>query len=128
MSVHSTKERVKIGAVIAVKNTIVSVGVNKSQSHTMQMRYNKFRQYREDSCLANSQHEIHAEIDAINRAINRTKHLDLSKAAIYVYREDKNGSLAMCRPCGACMRAIRDVGIRHIYYTSPDGYVHLETT
>ena len=29
----------------------------------------------------------------------------------------------MARPCPSCMAAIRDLGIRDIYYTTNDGYV-----
>ena len=30
----------------------------------------------------------------------------------------------MARPCPSCMAAIRDLGIRDIYYTTNDGYVY----
>ena len=28
----------------------------------------------------------------------------------------------MARPCASCMQAIKDLGIREIYYTTNDGY------
>ena len=36
----------------------------------------------------------------------------------------------MARPCNACLAAIKDLGIRNIYYTTDDGFVHekLENT
>ena len=49
---------------------------------------------------------------------------DLTDAKIYVYRENKNGELRMCRPCPACMEIIKERGIRDIYYTTGDGYCH----
>lgn len=88
----------------------------------MQKKYNVFRITKEDIGIEQHTNEIHAEMDALHRA----RHLDLHKASIYVYREDKNGDIAMCKPCGACMRAIEDAGIQNIYYTTPEGYVHLE--
>ena len=30
----------------------------------------------------------------------------------------------MGRPCESCMAAIKDFGIRDIYYTTNDGFVH----
>lgn len=47
---------------------------------------------------------------------------DLSRASIYVYRQLKDGSLGMCRPCKACMALIKNLGIRKVYYTTYDGY------
>jgi len=59
-------------------------------------------------------------------AINKAGRTDLSGASIYVYREDLNGDIADSKPCGACMRAIRESGIKNVFYTSRDGYNHLE--
>lgn len=50
--------------------------------------------------------------------------IDFSKVKLYVYRQDLKGNLAMCRPCCACMKAIKDLGIKNIYYTTNDGYIH----
>jgi hypothetical protein len=33
----------------------------------------------------------------------------------------------MSRPCAACMRAMRDRGIRDFYYTTDAGYAHERT-
>ena len=30
----------------------------------------------------------------------------------------------MSRPCPSCMAAIKDMGIKHIYYTTNDGFVY----
>ena len=30
----------------------------------------------------------------------------------------------MSRPCPSCMAAIKDLGIRNIYYTTDDGFSH----
>lgn len=49
--------------------------------------------------------------------------IDFSKIKLYVYREDLNDNLAICRPCNACMKAIKDLGIKTIYYTTNEGYV-----
>ena len=47
--------------------------------------------------------------------------IDWNKVSIFVYRESC-GKTRMCRPCPSCMKALKDRGIKHIYYTSENGY------
>ena len=42
---------------------------------------------------------------------------------LYIYRIRKDQPFGIARPCPSCMAAIRDLGIRDIYYTTNDGYV-----
>lgn len=41
---------------------------------------------------------------------------------LYIYRTRKDIVCGMARPCASCMQAIKDLGIREIYYTTNDGY------
>ena len=83
----------------------------------MQKKYNKYRK-KSDGLLP----KLHAEISCINSI----RHLDInfSKVKIYIYRIRKDQPYGLARPCPSCMAAIKDLGIRDIYYTSNDGYVH----
>lgn len=63
---------------------------------------------------------LHAEISCLLQI--KDMDIDFSKINLYIYREDKNGNLAMCRPCKACMKFIDDLGIKHIYYTTDKGF------
>jgi deoxycytidylate deaminase len=106
-----------IGAVVLAGKSIIGAGCNSaSKSHPMQKKYNQNRP--RFSEFAN--HPIHAEIDALIKA-TAAAGKDLSNAKIYVYRENKLGKLAMSRPCRACMQAIKDFGIKDIYYSTEDG-------
>lgn len=49
--------------------------------------------------------------------------IDFHKVKLYIYREDKNGNLANCRPCAACISVIDRLGIKYIYYTIDGGFV-----
>lgn len=64
--------------------------------------------------------KLHAEI----RCINKIKNLDInfSKVRLYVYRIRRDRPFGLARPCTSCMAAIRDLGIRDIYYTTNEGY------
>lgn len=65
-------------------------------------------------------HKLHAEINCLNQI----KHLDInfSKVKLYIYRIRKDQPYGMARPCPSCMAAIKDLGIKNIYYTTNDGY------
>ena len=113
----SNIKRYKIGCCIVKKKDIVASACNIAKSSPIQKRYNVYRfpPNHEDCC----HHYIHAEMYAISKC-----NTDLTDAKIYVYRENKNGELRMCRPCPACMEIIKERGIRDIYYTTGGGYCH----
>lgn len=110
----SDYDRIKIGAVIVHKKEVISIGYNHKKSHPRQKELNKYRfEDKHDRC----HHFLHAEMSAI---IN-SHSIDLSNASIYIYRSNKEG-IQICRPCAGCMKAIKEKGIKTIYYTTKDGY------
>lgn len=107
----------KVGCVIVMKHRIISSGHNsKTRCHAIQAKLDKERLGCECVGL------VHAEIDALLPLLKRKD--DFSRASIYVYRERKDGSLGLSRPCGSCMRLIKKLGIKNIYYTNDGGYSH----
>lgn len=112
--------RQKLGAVLVHKNRVISVGWNCLKENPLQKFYNKYRGYDVET-VKNS---LHAEMLCILRA----KDLDISwnKTSIFVYRAYKNGHTALAKPCAACTRAIKDLGIKNVYYTTDteSGWVH----
>lgn len=109
----------KIGCVVVMGHTIISSGHNShSKCHAMQAKLNKDEFGYE--CIG----LVHAEVDALLPLLKRR--LDLSRASIYVYRQRKDGSLGLARPCASCMSLIRRLGIRNVYYTNEGGYSHEE--
>lgn len=110
-SLKSPFKGIKIGAVIVDGNYVVSKGYNRNTSHPLQKKYNdKVGRIAPD-------HNGHAEIIALVRS----RDYDLTGCEIFVGRFDRKGKLAMCRPCRACMEAIRAAGISRITYTTPEG-------
>lgn len=96
----------QIGAIIVNKKEIIGLGYNKpTKTHPI------------------SKHPyqtIHAEMDAII-GIDRKK---LKGADIYVYREFKDGSAALARPCKYCEALLREFGIKTMFYTTDGGYTY----
>ena len=110
----------KVGCIVVYKGTILAKGFNSDRTHTMQAYYNKWRYKEEDNNYLPA--KIHAEI----RALQKIQYLDIdfSKVHVFVYRETKQGKIAMARPCSSCMAALRQMGIKKIHYTTDQGYAY----
>ena len=113
------------GCVIVYKKHIIGAASNSDKTHPMQAIYNKYRKFNKTKgCI---KHSVHAEIAAIN-SIPYTigKEVEWSKVKVYIYRicPGKIGGYGLSKPCAACMQALRDIGIRHIYYTGEGSYVY----
>jgi len=106
----------KLGCAIVYKGNIASVAHNSEKTHTMQMKFNRFRNLGGDHIIC----KVHAELAALSKI--RYLDIDWSKAIVYVYREFKNGNPAIARPCEGCMEAIRQRGIRTIVYSTDQGF------
>lgn len=126
---RSEYDRFRVGCVIAYKKHIIGAGRNGNKSNPMQKEYN--RKYRNFNNIDGGYiHDaIHAEISAI-QSIPYTVgiEVDWSKVSVYVYRicPGKPNGYGLARPCCACMNAIKDLGIKHIYYTDNAGFGYLE--
>lgn len=117
------KKNIHIGAILVYKNKVIANGCNTSKTSPIQMKYNKYRELFEDSDREYVADEhlpcIHAEMKTL--IDTRDIDIDWSKVSIFVYREN-NGILRNCRPCISCMKALKDRGIKDIYYTNENGF------
>ena len=112
LSDHTTQ----VGCVIVHGHRIISSGCNSvSRHHRLQARIDR-KHFGNDL----SQGAVHAEIDALIPLIRKKR--DLSCAAVYVFRQRHDGSLAMARPCARCLEVIQKYGIKRICYTTDDGF------
>ena len=107
----------RIGCVAVYKGSVLARGFNSDKTHTIQSRYNVMRY--KDIGNRYLPSKIHGEL----AVLQKIKYLDIdfSRVHIYVYRELKDGTMAMARPCPACMTAIKEMGIKHIHYTTDCG-------
>lgn len=107
--------RHKLGCVIVSKHRIISSGCNsKSKCHPLQAKLDTEKYGVE--CAG----KCHAEISALLPLI-RDK-VDLSNASLYVFRQHKDGTLAMARPCSSCQKMIKQLKIKKCFYTIENGY------
>ena len=108
--------RCRLGCVVVDRHRIISSGHNsKTKFHRIQSEIdNKYFPGYENKG------PVHAEVSALIPLIKRR--MDLSGTTLYVYRENRDGDLAMSRPCPRCLSLIKEQGIKKICYTTNDGY------
>lgn len=112
----SDYHQVHVGCVAVYQGIVIGLGCNCNKTHPIQKYYNRYREESEEFIP-----KLHAEINCINQI--KHLHINFSKVKLYIYRIRKDQPYGMSRPCPSCMAAIRDLGIRDIYYTSNDGFV-----
>ena len=112
-----------IGCIAIYHGQVISLGCNCNKTHPIQKKYDKYRKiniegYNDISRL----HSLHAEMNCLNQLKNLG--VNFSKVKLYIYRIRKDQPFGLARPCPACMAAIRDFGIKDIFYTTNDGFSH----
>lgn len=94
---YKSNHRIKIGAVLVNKGQVLNVGYNKiGKTHP---RYTWF---------------LHAELDA---CLGIHRH-DFSSATLYLFRNNRFGTVLNCRPCGTCQVILKELGIKSVCYTT----------
>lgn len=115
------------GCVIVYKKRIIGIGANSDKTHPMQAQYNKFRHF--NKTKNGIKHSVHAEIAAINSiSYVMGRDIDWTKVKLYIYRicPGHESGQGLSKSCPACQAAIQDLGIKHVYYTTDDGFAYEE--
>jgi tRNA(Arg) A34 adenosine deaminase TadA len=94
-----SKYKVQVGCVIIKSGRVIGRGFNKVKPNVDPPAY---------------AYSIHAEVDAVN-SISSLKRLD--RATVYVYREHKNGTPALSKPCSKCMSTLQSAGFKKIRWS-----------
>ena len=105
----------KLGAVAIYNNHVLAVGWNSEKTSSLQARYNCERGF--DGYAFKS--SIHAEMMVISKI--RYLDIDFKNVKLFIWRGKHEPRLA--KPCAACEKALRDLGIRHVFYTGHNSYV-----
>ena len=108
---------IHVGCVAVYQGNIIGIGCNCNKTHPSQKYYNRYRSRAEELLP-----KLHAEINCINSIKNLDIHFHRVK--LYIYRIRRDQPFGLSRPCPSCMAAIRDIGIRDIYYTTNYGYAY----
>ncbi len=108
-----------MGCVVEYKKYVRGMGFNTSKTHPKQKMYNKLR-FDCDS----TPHCLHAEMHALIPLEDMD--IDWAKVKVFTYRKAKGNpnKAALARPCPSCMAYMKDLGIKHIYYTTSESFAH----
>lgn len=114
--------KIHVGCVAVYKGSIIGIGCNTNKTHPTQRYYNRFRIPDGEDISMTYMPKLHAEIHCLNQIKNVD--INFSKVKLYIYRIRGDQPFGMARPCPSCMAAIKDLGIRDIYYTTNEGYAY----
>lgn len=121
----STYKEHSLGCVLVYKKHILSMASNSNKTHPLQKKYNrKYCNFQKTNkpILDKGHAEMLALVD-IPYPLQES--IDWKQVRVYVYRicSGKRLGMGLAKPCAACMAALRDKGIKHLYYSSDDGFV-----
>lgn len=111
--------RVQIGACAVYKHKVISTGCNSLRTSPLQKKYNQYR------FAVETPHTCHAELSCLKPLIGR-KDINFKNVELYVYRENKNGTPLLARPCCSCEKLIRDLKIKKVFFSTYGGYASEE--
>lgn len=117
----------KLGCVIVHKKHVIGRGHNSNKTNTKQKKYNRYRNFNKGSRPI--KHSVHAEIDSLNSVPYPVANsINWSNVKVYIYRISPGKPLGhgLSSPCAACRAAMRDLDIRHLYYTTDNGFAYEE--
>jgi tRNA(Arg) A34 adenosine deaminase TadA len=110
---HGVRNVFKLAAAVVYKKTVISIGLNQMKTHPLQSEFGT----NEDSIY------LHAEIDAIRKALQIIDREQLRLCDMYVarvkkpYPETEFYVTGLSKPCPGCLKAIRSFGIKNVYFT-----------
>ena len=120
-SVLADYDGVHIGACAVYKDKyIIARAHNTAKTNPTQYFYNRYRMEGKSDILLKPARS-HAETQLYRKI--RYLDIDFKDVVIYIYREWKDGTRAISKPCESCERLLRDLGVKIVCYTGNDSYV-----
>lgn len=114
-------ERLKVVSFLIYKGKIVNFGVNSAKTSPLQHRY---RQRTKLKMIENFLDKEHAEINCLRHTYFGD--FDMRKVEVVVISKRYNGDFRLARPCCTCMAALKDFGIRKIWFTTNENRIESE--
>ncbi len=108
----------RIAAAVVYGNDVVAFGINRKKSHPFQKKFSRHP----DAIW------LHAETDAVSKAMKILSLDELSRSTLYVCRVrfDDNDRVnlrrGLAKPCEGCMRCAASFDISKVCYSTEDGF------
>lgn len=119
--VSSPYKRLKMVAFLIYRGKIVNFGVNSDKTSPLQSIYRKKTDL---VSIPDFIDKEHAEINLLRRTYFGD--FDMRKVELVIISKRIDGSYRLARPCKTCMGAIRDYGIKKIWYTTNENTIESE--
>ncbi len=116
----------KVGCVLCYKGHVIGRGRNTSKTNPAQKAYNRYRAFcKSDKPVRDSMHAEMAAILSVRYAVARD--VDWKKVRCYTYRisPGKKERKGLSKPCPACERALRDKGVKELFFSLDEGFGHI---
>lgn len=113
--------RLKVVSFLIYKGKIVNFGVNSSKTSPLQFKY---RNKTDLKFIENFLDKEHAEINCLRRTYFGD--FDMKKVEFVIISKRSNGDYRLARPCCTCMTALKDYGIKKIWYTTNSNTIEME--
>ena len=115
-SKKSDFHRCHTGAVAIYGNKVLAMGWNSEKLSLLQARYNtKARGF--------DGHKYKSSIHAEMMVVNKIKYLDVDFSQVRIFVWGGKTAPMLSKPCGACEQAMRDLGIKKVFYTGNNSYI-----
>lgn len=114
--------KTRVGAVAVYRGKVIASASSSEKTNPLQYVYNRYRDFaiNGSDCLP----KLHAEIGLVTK-LRKMQNVDMKRVNVYVYRVCKSKPFSLARPCAGCIRALRSLGIKSVYYTTEyNGYAH----
>lgn len=115
---HPSAHRCRHFSFILDGNRILKIGFNRSKTHPRNLQYHYYNKRGE---FMADQVGVHSEMDAVIKL----GFSDCSGLTLINTRIDRNGMLAMSRPCQGCTHMLMQLNFKNIFYYDNRQFVHI---
>jgi deoxycytidylate deaminase len=111
---HSADLRCRHFSFIAHRNRIISIGLNSSKTHPLNLKYNYINKNKEKiSDIVGT----HSELNAVIKLGEE----DCSKLTLINTRINRNNELDYSAPCNGCADMIKQLNFQNVFYSTNSG-------
>ena len=123
-ALSSNFKRARVGCVAVYNNRIIASGCNSTKTHPIQREFNRRNIY-PIGTQTDFINTLHAEVDCLGKFVHENTDIDWHRVTLYLYRVTrKYPYYGLARPCSGCMKLIRQLGIKDVYYTGNNSIIY----
>jgi len=100
------------------RSKILSIGINKKRTHTINLRNKKFSEKGED--VSHSKFQC-AEFVTLKQSKNKIGNIDYNKCKLINIRIKRDNTIGLAAPCASCKSLLKHYSVGAVYYTTDDG-------